>query len=101
MVFVVKAKTCRAKNKAGKALITLPEWCARVTAENAQEPSKQDDWLAAVTNEGRLLVFKVSDLPQLSKGKEINRLAFQLIERLSVKNCWWISRYYRRKVTWC
>ena len=29
----------------------------------------EQDWLAAVTTEGRLLLFKVSDLPQLGKGK--------------------------------
>jgi topoisomerase-4 subunit A len=31
--------------------------------------SRDSDWLAAVTSEGRLLVFKVADLPQLAKGK--------------------------------
>ncbi|MBT9530380.1 MAG: DNA topoisomerase IV subunit A, partial [Pseudomonas sp.] len=31
--------------------------------------NREQDWLAAVTTEGRLLVFKVADLPQLGKGK--------------------------------
>jgi topoisomerase IV subunit A len=29
----------------------------------------QDDWLAAVTNTGRMIVFAVGDLPQMEKGK--------------------------------
>ena len=65
--FVVKGEDMQAKNKAGKALITLPNG-ARVLPPKMLN-SFEDDWLAAVTNEGRLLVFKVSDLPQLSKGK--------------------------------
>ena len=31
--------------------------------------NREQDWLAAVTTEGRLLVFKIADLPQLGKGK--------------------------------
>ena len=65
--FVVKGEDMQAKNKAGKALITLPS-AARVLPPKMLN-SFADDWLAAVTSEGRLLVFKVSDLPQLSKGK--------------------------------
>ncbi len=65
--FVVKGEDMQAKNKAGKALITLPN-AARVLPPKMLN-SFEEDWLAAVTNEGRLLVFKVSDLPQLSKGK--------------------------------
>ena len=65
--FVVKGEDMQAKNKAGKALITLPNG-ARVLPPKMLN-SFEDDWLAAVTNEGRLLGFKVSDLPQLSKGK--------------------------------
>jgi hypothetical protein len=30
---------------------------------------REQNWLAAVTTEGRLLIFKISDLPQLGKGK--------------------------------
>ena len=65
--FVVKGEDMQAKNKAGKALITLPAG-ARVLPPQ-QVNNFDEDWLAAVTNEGRLLVFKVSDLPLLSKGK--------------------------------
>ncbi|TXR51875.1 DNA topoisomerase IV subunit A [Reinekea thalattae] len=65
--FVAKLSDMVSKNKAGKALLNLPK--------NAQvlspEPVAQfaTDYLAAVTNEGRLLVFPLRDLPELAKGK--------------------------------
>jgi topoisomerase-4 subunit A len=65
--FVVKGEDLQAKNKAGKALLSLPNG-AKVMAPRPVADRDQD-FLAAVTTEGRLLVFKVADLPQLGKGK--------------------------------
>jgi len=65
--FVAKGEDLQAKNKAGKALLSLPAG-ARVLAPRPLV-DRDSDWLAAVTSEGRLLVFKVADLPQLAKGK--------------------------------
>ncbi|WP_110971445.1 DNA topoisomerase IV subunit A [Pseudomonas huaxiensis] len=65
--FVVKGEDLQAKNKAGKALLSLPNG-AKVLAPRPVADREQN-WLAAVTTEGRLLVFKISDLPQLPKGK--------------------------------
>ncbi|WP_312270519.1 DNA topoisomerase IV subunit A [Pseudomonas sp.] len=65
--FVVKGEDLQAKNKAGKALINLPAG-AQVMVPKVVRNAEQD-LLAAVTTEGRLLVFNVSDLPQLAKGK--------------------------------
>ncbi|MGE8406556.1 MAG: DNA topoisomerase IV subunit A [Pseudomonas sp.] len=65
--FVVKGEDLQAKNKAGKALLSLPNG-AKVLAPRPVTDREQN-WLAAVTTEGRLLVFKISDLPQLGKGK--------------------------------
>ncbi|MGP0173236.1 DNA topoisomerase IV subunit A [Pseudomonas sp. NCHU5208] len=65
--FVVKGEDLQAKNKAGKALLTLPNG-ARVVAPKPLS-NLENDWLAAVTTEGRLLLFPVRDLPQLGKGK--------------------------------
>ncbi|WGO83992.1 DNA topoisomerase IV subunit A [Arsenophonus apicola] len=56
-----------AKNKAGKALITLPN-NAKVLAP-LEVNNEQQDLLLAITKAGRMLIFPVSDLPQLSKGK--------------------------------
>ncbi|MCJ8314027.1 MAG: DNA topoisomerase IV subunit A [Saccharospirillaceae bacterium] len=65
--FVVKMSDLISKNKSGKATINLPK------EANILSPSKikqvETDLIAAVTNEGRLLVFPVRDLPILGKGK--------------------------------
>ncbi|WP_256803799.1 DNA topoisomerase IV subunit A [Pseudomonas putida] len=65
--FVVKGEDLQAKNKAGKGLLSLPNGAKVMTPRPVAD--REQDWLAAVTAEGRLLVFKVSDLPQLGKGK--------------------------------
>ena len=65
--FVVKGEDLQAKNKAGKALLTLPNG-AKVLSPRPLA-NREQDWLAAVTTEGRLLVFPTRDLPQLGKGK--------------------------------
>lgn len=55
-----------ARNRAGKAMITLPE-NAQVMPPAVIED--ETDTLLAITRAGRMLMFPVSDLPQLSKGK--------------------------------
>ncbi|HHD7737500.1 TPA: DNA topoisomerase IV subunit A [Providencia rettgeri] len=55
------------KNKTGKALISLPE-NAKVLAP-IELHNEQEDLLLAITKSGRMLIFPVADLPQLSKGK--------------------------------
>jgi topoisomerase-4 subunit A len=65
--FVVKGEDLQAKNKAGKALLSLPNNAKVILPRPVDD--RQGNWLASVTTEGRLLVFKISDLPQLGKGK--------------------------------
>ena len=65
--FVVKGKDLHTKNSAGKVLLTLPKG-AKVLRPRPVIDLEQN-WLAAVTTEGRLLVFKICNLPQLAKGK--------------------------------
>ncbi|MGV2833446.1 DNA topoisomerase IV subunit A [Pseudomonas shirazensis] len=65
--FVVKGEDLQAKNKAGKGLLSLPKGAKVIPPRPVS--NREQDWLAAVTTEGRLLVFKVADLPQLGKGK--------------------------------
>ncbi|GAB7530751.1 DNA topoisomerase IV subunit A [Pseudomonas sp. 3A(2025)] len=65
--FVVKGDDLQAKNKAGKALLTLPGGSKVIPPRPVGD--RESNWLAAVTTEGRLLVFRISDLPQLGKGK--------------------------------
>ena len=54
------------KNRSGKAALTLPKG-ARVLPPVSVAGS--DDLLAALSNEGRLLVFPVSELPEMARGK--------------------------------
>jgi topoisomerase-4 subunit A len=65
--FVVKGEDLQAKNKAGKALLSLPNNAKVILPRPVDD--RESNWLASVTTEGRLLVFKISDLPQLGKGK--------------------------------
>ncbi len=65
--FVTKLGDLYAKNKAGKAALTLPKG-GRVLAP-LQVKNRDTDLLAAISNEGRMLVFPVSELPELARGK--------------------------------
>ncbi|MBE0810616.1 DNA topoisomerase IV subunit A, partial [Escherichia coli] len=51
--FVVKGEDLQAKNKAGKALLSLPNGSAVVAPRPVRDV--EQDWLAAVTTEGRML----------------------------------------------
>lgn len=64
--FVCTFNDLIARNRAGKAMITLPE---NAKALPPLEINGPDDMLLAITQAGRMLMFPVNDLPQLSKGK--------------------------------
>jgi topoisomerase-4 subunit A len=65
--FVAKLADLQTKNRAGKAAINLPE------GSQVLQPAPVDviegSFVAAVSNEGRLLIFPLPDLPQLARGK--------------------------------
>lgn len=65
--FVAKLEDLASKNKAGKALLTLPEGSKVLPPQFVVNPEKA--LLAAVSNDGRLLVFPVTELPELARGK--------------------------------
>ena len=65
--FVAKLGALQSKNRAGKAAISLPKG-GRVLPP-APITAVEESWVAAVTNEGRLLVFPLAELPQLARGK--------------------------------
>jgi topoisomerase-4 subunit A len=64
--FVCTFSDLVARNRAGKAMITLPENAKALTP---LEIHGEDDMLLSITAAGRMLMFPVADLPQLSKGK--------------------------------
>ena len=65
--FIVQLKDLLAKNKAGKALLNLPKGARVLHPAAVTDPAS--DLLVAISNEGRMLVFPVSDLPALTRGK--------------------------------
>ena len=65
--FVANIADLTSKTKNGKAALTLPKNAQILAPLNIRTPDS--DLLAAVTNEGRLLVFPVSELPALARGK--------------------------------
>ncbi|NIF21307.1 DNA topoisomerase IV subunit A [Candidatus Pantoea multigeneris] len=54
------------RNRAGKTLLTLPENASVMTPLAVHH---EDDMLLAITAAGRMLMFPVGELPQMSKGK--------------------------------
>ena len=65
--FLVQLKDLPAKNKAGKALLTLPKGAKVLPPAPVSDPGS--DRLVVITNEGRMLVFPVAELPALLRGK--------------------------------
>ncbi len=65
--FITQLKDIQTKNKAGKAMLTVP------TNAKVLSPAKIDAiekaWIAAISNEGRMLVFPAADLPVMGRGK--------------------------------
>ena len=55
------------KNRSGKVVLTLPENACPLPP--LVLPATREDLLAAVTNEGRMLIFPLADLPELPRGK--------------------------------
>lgn len=64
---VASLEALYAKNKAGKAVLRVPDRAKVLTP--AAVSDFQSDRIAAVTTQGRLLVFPLNELPRLSKGK--------------------------------
>ena len=56
------------KNKAGKVSLNLPKG-AGVLPPFILSTSVDESYIAVVSNEGRLLVFKAADLPEMARGK--------------------------------
>jgi len=64
--FIAKIGDLFTKNKAGKAVVSIPKG-ARILSP--QMVNTDNALIAAVSNEGRMLVFPIADLPELARGK--------------------------------
>ncbi|MEX2131664.1 MAG: DNA topoisomerase IV subunit A [Pseudohongiellaceae bacterium] len=65
--FVARLGDLVSKNKAGKAVLSLPRGSKVLPAVMVNDYDK--DLIVAITNEGRMLLFPLSELPKLAKGK--------------------------------
>ncbi|MGK0291121.1 MAG: topoisomerase-4 subunit A [bacterium] len=65
--FIVSVQELPTKNKAGKAILTLQKDATILNP--AQISNIENDLVIAVSNQGRMLVFPLRDLPVLTKGK--------------------------------
>ncbi|SVA36986.1 uncharacterized protein METZ01_LOCUS89840 [marine metagenome] len=64
--FIAKLGDLETKNKSGKGVLKLPDG-GKVLFPQRIKTNK--DRIVAISNEGRMLVFSISELPELSKGR--------------------------------
>jgi topoisomerase-4 subunit A len=65
--FITQLKDIQTKNKAGKAMLTVPNNAEVLPPAKIEAIEKA--WIAAISNEGRMLVFPAADLPVMGRGK--------------------------------
>jgi topoisomerase-4 subunit A len=65
--FVCKFSDLVSRNKNGKAILNLPTG-AKILPPNRVN-DRENELVVVVSNEGRMLIFPVADLPELAKGK--------------------------------
>ena len=65
--FVAKLSDLFTKNRSGKAVLTLPKNAHPLPPVYVADP--ETDLLVAITNEGRMLVYALNNLPTLARGK--------------------------------
>ena len=65
--FVTQLENLIGKNKAGKAVLKLPRGSQVLPPVPIADVNS--DWVVSISNEGRMLVFPLRELPELAKGK--------------------------------
>ena len=65
--FVANLSDLQTKNRSGKTVLTLPN--SSKVVQPALISQKKDSCVVAVSNEGRMLMFSLSELPELARGK--------------------------------
>lgn len=65
--FVTRLENLVSKNKAGKVVLSLPKGAKVLSPERVSDLESCE--VVSITNEGRMLMFKLSQLPELAKGK--------------------------------
>ena len=67
--FITQLSDMHSKNKAGKNLISMPENSQILAPIPVPTNTDTKLSLAAITNEGRLLIFPIDEMPTLARGK--------------------------------
>ena len=67
--FVARLGDLVTRNKKGKAVLKVPEGAQVLPPVPVPDP--EHDWVAAVSNLGKLLIHHVGELPELPKGKGV------------------------------
>lgn len=65
--FVATLGDLYSKNRAGKSLLTVPDGARVLSPRLFEDP--ENSQLVAITNDGRMLAFPVTELPRLARGK--------------------------------
>jgi topoisomerase-4 subunit A len=65
--YITKLENLVSKNKAGKALLSLPKGSKVLPPVTVNDIDNCE--VVSISNEGRMLMFKLSELPELPKGK--------------------------------
>ncbi|MDH3688447.1 MAG: DNA topoisomerase IV subunit A [Gammaproteobacteria bacterium] len=70
--FVTSLGDLQTKNRSGKVAVKVPSGARVLPPQRVRDT--EEDWLAVVTNQGRLLVLALSELPQMARGKGIKMI---------------------------
>jgi topoisomerase-4 subunit A len=65
--FVCKLGDLITDRRAGKSVLNVPKGAKALPPQRVM--NMDEDWLAAVTNRGNILIFMVAELPPMEKGK--------------------------------
>ncbi len=65
--FIVKLGDLLTNKRGGKAVLKVPKGAKALPPQRVLDP--ENDWLAAVTTGGNLIVFLAGELPRMEKGK--------------------------------
>ena len=79
--FVARLADLLARQKGGRAVLGVPEGAAALAP--VAVPEGEGAWVAAVSSEGRLLLFPLEQLPRMGRGRGVRLLALQGDERLA------------------
>ena len=65
--FIGTLGSMNTRNKSGKAVLTVPKGYGVLTPQRVNDP--KTDLVAAIGTDGKMLIFPVTELPELAKGK--------------------------------